>query len=56
LKQRAEKELGQVMSTLRTTAAFPALREVEHPCCSWPTAEYVTTKFRIAVDVLKQLL
>ncbi|KAJ7938332.1 hypothetical protein B0H13DRAFT_1698452 [Mycena leptocephala] len=39
LKQRAEKELGQVMSTLRTTAAFPALREVEHPCCRWPTAE-----------------
>ncbi|KAJ6454603.1 hypothetical protein C8R45DRAFT_1037492 [Mycena sanguinolenta] len=32
-------QLGHLMAALRTTTSFPALREIEHPMCTWPRKE-----------------
>ncbi|KAJ7301164.1 hypothetical protein DFH08DRAFT_907367 [Mycena albidolilacea] len=39
LKQPQQTQLNQLVAGLRTTAAFPALREIQHPCCKWPTKD-----------------
>ncbi|KAF7373574.1 hypothetical protein MSAN_00567800 [Mycena sanguinolenta] len=43
-KQKHEIALGQLLLSLKSTASFPALREIEHPCCQWPTAEPAISK------------
>ncbi|KAF7348467.1 hypothetical protein MVEN_01363800 [Mycena venus] len=40
LTQPQKIELGQLMTALRSTASFPALREIQHPSCNWPTTEH----------------
>ncbi|KAF8218321.1 hypothetical protein K438DRAFT_1796665 [Mycena galopus ATCC 62051] len=39
LKQGHDRQMNQLMTALRFTASFPALREIEHPCCKWPKTE-----------------
>ncbi|KAJ7270755.1 hypothetical protein B0H12DRAFT_1229232 [Mycena haematopus] len=39
LKQAHQTALGDLMLSLNSTASFPALREIEHPSCHWPTME-----------------
>ncbi|KAF7335974.1 F-box domain-containing protein [Mycena sanguinolenta] len=43
LKQRDRAQLGRLLAALRTTASIPALREIEHPLCKWPTNEHETS-------------
>ncbi|KAF7335969.1 Isocitrate dehydrogenase [Mycena sanguinolenta] len=42
LKQADQTQLGKLMAVLRSTMSFPALREIEHPLCTWPTKERET--------------
>ncbi|KAJ7718709.1 hypothetical protein B0H16DRAFT_1608687 [Mycena metata] len=39
LKQNHKQALNQLMAALASSSNFPALREVSHPFCEWPTAE-----------------
>ncbi|KAJ6454608.1 hypothetical protein C8R45DRAFT_1222755 [Mycena sanguinolenta] len=42
LKQADQTQLGKLMTVLHSTLSFPALREIEHPLCAWPTKERET--------------
>ncbi|KAJ6463407.1 hypothetical protein C8R45DRAFT_1080367 [Mycena sanguinolenta] len=46
VKQKHETALGQLFQSLKFTPSFPALREIEHPCCEWPTMEPAISKSR----------
>ncbi|KAJ6463401.1 hypothetical protein C8R45DRAFT_519182 [Mycena sanguinolenta] len=46
VKQKHEIALGQLFQSLKFTPSFPALREIEHPCCEWPTMEPAISKSR----------
>ncbi|KAJ7602488.1 hypothetical protein DFH06DRAFT_1488667 [Mycena polygramma] len=39
LKKPHAVELGKLITALRSSTSFPALHEVLHPCCRWPTTE-----------------
>ncbi|KAJ7938340.1 hypothetical protein B0H13DRAFT_1851782 [Mycena leptocephala] len=46
LKQSHQTALGNLLLSVQLSASFPALREIEHPLCDWPTAEPQISKSR----------